>query len=457
MVKKNTNGLFIFRRDLRIADNMALHHACSQCDNVYTCFIFTPEQVGRSNPYKSDNAIQFMIESLTELSSDIHAHGGELMVFHGNNKRVIADTIDALKIDVVFFNRDYTPYAILRDEEISQLCAGRDIKCSMFQDYYLYEPGTVVTKTGTIYKKFTPFYDEVIKLPIDMHVTIHTSAFKKCSSAIKQQKELIDMKRILVTENTELMVNGGRIHGLEQLKHSVRTQAHYADTRNLFAVNTSQLSAYLKFGCISVREVYRQFVHSFGIKSEIMRQLIWREFYAHVLFGYPNHKSSLKSSKWSNNMRHFDVWCTGNTGFPIVDACMRQLNATGWMHNRGRLVVSCFLVKTLIIDWKWGEQYFANKLVDYDVASNNGNWQWISGSGVDSMPYFRTFNPWTQTEKYDPNTEFIKKWVPELKDVDTKIIHKWDVYSKDKNIKIGYPAPVVDFSTQHHKMLDRYS
>ena len=265
------------------------------------------------------------------------------------------------------------------------------------------------------------------------------------------------MKRILVTENTELMVNGGRIHGLEQLKHSVRTQAHYADTRNLFAVNTSQLSAYLKFGCISVREVYLQFVHSFGIKSEIMRQLIWREFYAHVLFGYPNHKSSLKSSKWSNNMRHFDVWCTGNTGFPIVDACMRQLNATGWMHNRGRLVVSCFLVKTLIIDWKWGEQYFANKLVDYDVASNNGNWQWISGSGVDSMPYFRTFNPWTQTEKYDPNTEFIKKWVPELKDVDTKIIHKWDVYSKDKNIKIGYPAPVVDFSTQHHKMLDRYS
>ena len=454
---KFANGLFIFRRDLRIADNMALHHACLECENVYTCFIFTPEQVGRSNPYKSDNAIQFMIESLAELSSDIRAHGGELMVFQGKNKKVVSDTIDALKIDAVFFNRDYTPYAILRDEEISQLCAGREMKCSMFQDYYLYEPGTIVTKTtGTIYKKFTPFYDQVVKLPIDMHVTIRTSAFKKHGSTIKNQKELADMKRILVTENTNLMVNGGRINGLKQLKQSVQTQKHYPDTRNVFAVNTSQLSAYIKFGCVSVREVYRQFVHSFGVKSEIMRQLIWREFYAHVLFGYPNHKSSLKSVRWSNNERHLDLWCKGMTGFPIVDACMRQMNATGWMHNRGRLVVSSFLVKTLLIDWKLGERYFANKLVDYDVASNNGNWQWISGSGVDSMPYYRVFNPWTQSEKYDPNAEFIKKWVPELKDVDPKIIHKWDVH-KNTGVKIDYPAPIVDFSTQYHKMLDLYS
>jgi deoxyribodipyrimidine photo-lyase len=282
------------------------------------------------------------------------------------------------------------------------------------------------------------------------------SAFKKHGSVIKNQKELAYMKRILITENTNLMVNGGRINGLKQLKQSAQTQKHYPNTRNVFAVNTSQLSAYIKFGCVSVREVYRQFVHSFGIKSEIIRQLIWRDFYAHVLFGYPNYKSSLKSVRWSNNERHFDLWCKGMTGFPIVDASMRQLNSTGWMHNRGRLVVSSFLVKTLLIDWKWGEQYFANKLVDYDVASNNGNWQWISGSGVDSMPYYRVFNPWTQSEKYDPDAEYIKKWIPELKDVDPKIIHKWDVH-KNTGVKIDYPAPIVDFSTQYHKMLERYS
>ena len=226
--------------------------------------------------------------------------------------------------------------------------------------------------------------------------------------------------------------------------------------RNILKCNTSILSAYIKFGCISIREVYHFFKDTFGLSSELIRQLIWRDFYAHVLFAYPNvlDKSSNKI-KWMKNKGYFDKWCSGNTGFPIIDACMRQLNNTGWMHNRGRLVTSCFLVKTLLLDWREGEKYFANKLIDYDVASNNGNWQWISGTGVDSMPYFRTFNPWTQSENYDNDAEYIKQWVPELNDVEPKDIHNWDeMYKKYKDI--NYPKPIVEFRKQRIKSLELY-
>ena len=446
---QHKNGLFIFRRDLRIDDNMALYHATHECDNVYTCFIFTPEQVSQINPYKSDNAIQFMIESLEDLAADIRSAGGGLTTFYGKNKKVIRELIEVLKIDAVYFNRDYTPYAILRDDEISKMCNKMEVKCAMYQDYYLYEPGTITSKSGTIYKKFTPFYDTVLPMPVEASVSTKKSALRSHKQDIIQSHiKLVDTQRIFVKENTNVLVHGGRTEGRKRLAHVKELNKTYAETRNTFATNTSLLSAYIKFGCVSVREVYAQFT------GELRRQLIWREFYAHVLFGYPE-LDPKNTFKWKNSAHQFDLWCKGKTGFPLVDAAMRQMNATGWMHNRGRLVVSSFLVKGLLIDWKWGEKYFAKKLVDYDVANNNGNWQWISGTGVDHMPYFRVFSPWVQIDKFDEDAEYIKRWIPELSDVSPRDISQWNA-THSEYPKIKYPKPIVDFNIQYHEYLKRY-
>lgn len=443
---QHKNGLFIFRRDLRIDDNMALHYATHECENVYTCFIFTPEQVSKANPYKSDNAIQFMIESLEDLAADL---GGGLHTFYGKNAAIIKDLIVALDIDAVYFNRDYTPYAILRDDEISKICNKRKVKCAMYQDYYLYEPGTITSKSGTIYKKFTPFYDMVIHMPVEASVSTKRSVLRsQKSKIIFSQIPLSGARRLLVNKNDDVLVHGGRTEGIKRLAHAKELSKTYAETRNTFATNTSLLSAYIKFGCVSVREVYAKFT------GELRRQLIWRDFYAHVLFGYPE-LDPKNTFKWKNNSHQFDLWCKGKTGFPLVDAAMRQMNATGWMHNRGRLVVSTFLVKGLLIDWKWGEKYFAKKLVDYDVANNNGNWQWISGTGVDHMPYFRVFSPWTQIDKFDEDAEYIKRWIPELADVSPRDISQWNV-THSEYPKIKYPKPIVDFNIQFHEYLKRY-
>jgi deoxyribodipyrimidine photo-lyase len=443
------NGLFIFRRDLRIDDNMALHHATSQCDNVFTCFIFTPEQVGPTNTYKSNNAVQFMVESLEDLAADIKTAGGELSTFYGKNNAIIRDLIKVLQIDAVYFNRDYTPYALIRDNEIVRLCKKMGVECSMYQDYYLYEPGTIINKSGNVYKVFTPFYETVLRLPVESSVTTRKSVLKSHAyGAVHSQVNIPDVRRLIVKTNDDILVHGGRTLGLKRLRSIKELNKTYANTRDHFATNTTLLSAYIKFGCVSVREVYAHFT------GELRRQLIWREFYAHVLFGYPE-MDPKNTIKWKNNRTKFDLWCKGKTGFPIVDAAMRQMNTTGWMHNRGRLVVSSFLVKALLIDWRWGEKYFARKLVDYDVANNNGNWQWISGTGVDHMPYFRVFSPWIQSEKFDSDAEYIKRWIPELADVAPRDIFNWKIaHVNYKDVK--YPKPIVDFNIEFHEFLKRY-
>jgi len=443
------NGLFVFRRDLRIDDNMALYNATKQCDNLFTCFIFTPEQVGKSNAYRSNNSIQFMMDSLADLASEIQTTGGGLNTFYGKNVYIIRNLIKVLNIDTIYFNRDYTPYALIRDDEIVKMCVKMGVECSMYQDYYLYEPGTIVNKSGQIYKKFTPFYDKVLPLPIESSVSINKHKLRTHKyGVIPEQVKLDDMRKSLVKQNENIMVRGGRKLGIERLRTVKGMNKTYGDTRDHLATNTTLLSAYIKFGCVSVREVYKQFT------GELRRQLLWREFYAHVLFGYPELDPKNKI-KWKNSETKFDLWCKGRTGFPIVDAAMRQMNETGWMHNRGRLVVSSFLVKVLLIDWRLGEQYFAKNLVDYDVANNNGNWQWISGTGVDHMPYFRVFSPWIQTDKYDSDAEYIKRWIPELTEVPIQDIMNWnDSYTKYKQIK--YPKPIVDFTAAFNEFLKRY-
>jgi len=450
--KTYENGLFIFHNDLRIIDNTGLNETSELCKNLYVCFIFTPEQVGKSNAYRSNNAIQYMIESLEDLSKEIQSSGGKLMIFYGKQKTVIDKLIHELHIDIVGFNRFYTPYAIHRDNETVELCQKRGIDCKMFSDFYLQEPGTILSGSGTVYKKFTPFYEECLKYPVKKIWKKTIKNWGKYTGSLSNVL-LSDTKNRFVKINENILVHGGRTIALQQMKKSVISQKNYANTRDFLAKPTTQLSAAVKFGCVSIREMY----HDFHSNHELIRQLYWRDFFAHLLYAYPETMTEsyyFKKNAWSHNSSHFEKWCEGKTGVPVVDACMRQLNQTGYMHNRGRMIVANFLVKTLLIDWRHGAKYFAQHLTDYDIASNQGNWQNVSSTGVYYTPYFRDMNPWIQSKKLDKDAEFIKQWLPELKDVDPKDIHQWDTaYSK---YTVKYPQPIVDYREQKEKMMKLY-
>ena len=262
--------------------------------------------------------------------------------------------------------------------------------------------------------------------------------------------------------NSNILVNGGIKLAKLRLLTAVKNQKNYDNTRDFFECKTTHLSAYIKFGCISIRDVYHAFKNKFGLEHGLIRELIWREFFAHVLYGYPevvgkSYQPKYRNLKWSNSEKNIDSWKKGLTGFPMVDACMRELNTTGYMHNRGRMTTASFLIKTLLIDWRIGEQYFAQQLTDYDIASNNGNWQGISGTGVDMKPYFRDMNPWIQSSKFDKDAKYIKKWVPELENVNASDIHMWDEKHKLEKYKdVKYPKPIVDYYSQKEKMLEMY-
>jgi deoxyribodipyrimidine photo-lyase len=320
----------------------------------------------------------------------------------------------------------------------------------------LFEPGTL-TKDGfvqenretlatEVYKKFTPFYNKALMNKSHMARSV--------GSVSNFYKPLVKMNTINLTDkylslelNPDIINNGGRENGKKILS---QIPEHYEKTRNVLSVSTSLLSPYIKFGCISVREAYEKF------PEPIRRQLFWRDFYAHILYAFPKlgHPVDPKYEKieWDNNRTWFNAWTNGKTGFPVVDACMRQLNTTGYMHNRGRLIVASFLTKTLLIDWRLGEKYFAQNLVDYDVASNMHNWLWIAGGGADSQEYFRIFSPWEQSKKNDPDCVYIKQWVPELADVENRKIHNW-YKDFDKSV---YVEPIVDYSEQKKKVLAAY-
>lgn len=456
MSEKYENGLFIFRRDLRIIDNNGLNFLSKICKNIYTIFIFTPEQVTNKNKFKSDNAIQFMIESLKNLSKELIKNGGNLEVFYGNNNKIIKECIKKLKIDVLVFNFDITPYSRERDISIIELCKSMDIRYNIVHDYYLQDIGSIKNGSGNFYVKFTPFYNTCLKNRVEEPLNYRKINFKSSNINISNKISLDEAMKRFTKINENILSNGGREEGLLVLNEAVKTQQKYEKTRNDLSQKTTQLSPYIKFGCISIREVYKALKN----KKEIIRQLYWRDFYAHLLYAYPKNighsmKPNYNKIKWHHNSEWFNKWCNGATGFPIVDAGMRQLNKTGYMHNRVRLIVSSFLTKTLLIDWRYGEKYFANKLVDYDPASNNGNWQWTASTGVDSQPYFRIFNPWRQTETLDKDCIYIKTWIPELKDVSTNIILKW--YEKwQENKNIDYIKPICNYDEQKEKALDMY-
>lgn len=451
------NGLFIFHRDFRIIDNITLLKLNEKCKNIFTIFIFTPEQVSNKNIYKSENSIQFMIECLNDLEDTINKKGGKLMIFYGNNSNIIKKLIKELEIDILACNRDYSPYAKTRINDMENICNDNNIEFIISNDYYLYEPGTVkVSSTNKAYTKYTPFFNKVSKISYDKPINYIKINFSK--NNYKSNYSLKQAEKNLIEFNENLLVEGNRKNALTILKN-IKQFNNYKNTRDTLNIQTTQLSAFIKFGCVSVREV----AEVFKINSDLYRQLIWREFYAHILNDFPYVlkgplKEQYKNISWSRSKKNLEDWKNGKTGFPIVDAAMNQMNQTGYMHNRGRLIVASFLIKTLLINWKEGEKYFANKLTDYDPASNNGNWQWVASTGADSQPYFRIFNPWSQSAEHDPECIYIKKWLPELKNIPNEHIHKWYEYYKkylDED-KIKYYKPIVDYKLQREKAIEMY-
>lgn len=459
---KYKNGLFLFHRDLRLKDNTGFLEAQKNCEHVYTLFIFTPTQVSNSNEFKSKNSVEFMIQSLESLEDTIKEHGGKLLVQYGAQEKVLKEVLETLSIDALFFNYDLTPYATERTEKVEKLCKSLDIDCHYAHDYYLLEPGDVLTGNKTMYHKFSPFYEkymlsDALRDPSKTHI----KPLKKYNGTLSNTLTLSDaFKKFVGKENTELFVTGGRDNGLKQLKYAISHLKDYNDTRDIMSEETSGLSAYIKYGCVSIREVYGGFKKIHGKFHELIRQLIWRDFYAQLLYFYPDnlgelYNTRMKELTWSKSKTHLEAWKRGETGVPLVDAGMRQMNATGYMHNRCRMLVATYLTKILNIDWREGEKYFAQTLVDYDVASNSGNWQAVVGGGIYAMPWFRVMSPWAQSAEYDPNCLYIKKWVGELENVDDKIIHKWYKYCRTREYKNIYKCPIVDYKVEREVFLDK--
>jgi deoxyribodipyrimidine photo-lyase len=445
-------SLYIFTRDLRIEDNKTFNKASKSSSLLAPIFVFTPEQV-TSNSYKSDNAIQFMINCLKELNKNLK---NALSLFYGETDKIVEKLIKRHSFKQIFITKDYTPYSNKREEKLQKICDKNNATLFVIDDYCLHNPGTILTGGGTAYQKYTPYYRSALKIDPDKPLK------KEKLPKLLKLKSDYDFTKAdkLYKENPEINREGGREEGLKNLA-LIKEQKNYGATRNDLEKETTNLSAYNKFGCISIREVYWKVRTVFNKNHPLIAQLIWRDFYYQIGVAYPHViGSSLKekydSIVWDSDKSTLKAWKEGRTGYPIVDASMNQINKTGYMHNRGRLIVASFLVKTLLHSWQEGEKYFAQKLSDYDPLVNNGNWQWVSGSGADSQPYFRVFNPWLQSKKHDPDGKYIKKWLPQLKDVEPKHLHEWDKYCNEYKGKIDYPSPIVDYKEAKEKTLKAY-
>ncbi len=435
----------VFRRDLRLRDNAALKAALETSAEVCACFILDPRQTS-SHPYFSSFGAQFLRESLEDLAGQMRAAGGTLHVLSGEAEQVIATLLKTERIDAVFINRDYTPFSRKRDAALAETCKEGGAVLRVFGDALLHEPEDVHKESGKPYTVFTPFYNKASSLPLRAAAEVPSGAF----GTLRTPRADI---AVLPEPLAGLVPHGGRANALKIL-HGLEQQRSYASRRDLPADDdgTTKLSAHLKFGTCSVREAHEAIAARLGDGHPLLRQLYWRDFLTHVAYHFPHvfggaFHPQYDTLKWSADAGVFARWCRGETGFPIVDAGMRQLRATGFMHNRVRMITASFLVKDLHQDWRAGERYFATKLTDYDPCVNNGNWQWAASTGCDAVPYFRIFNPWLQQEKFDPDCAYIRRWVPELRDVEPTDIHRWHKVHASFG-SCSYPAPMVDHSTE---------
>ena len=434
-----TNSVFIFRRDLRLHDNTGLNEALRLSKQVLPCFIFDPRQI-EPHSYQSKPALQFMLQSLTDLQQQLKAVGAELGLYHALPVQVISQLVQQQAIQAVFINRDYTPFSRQRDDELAKLCKELGISLHILNDSLITEPEQALKSDQTPYKVFTAFYNNARQFPVTLPVSLSSQSFLR-----PQTSANIEDVGLSLTEIKANVLQGGRNQVLAMLA-TLTQQTDYQNTRDYPALDcTSKLSAHLKFGTCSVREAYYAIVDTLGSEHPLLRQFYWRDFFTHIAYHFPQVFGRAFIDKfahlvWDNNREYFQAWADGKTGFPIVDAGMRELNETGFMHNRVRMIVASFLVKDLHVSWRWGERYFAQHLIDYDPCVNNGNWQWAASTGCDAQPYFRIFNPWLQQQKFDADCQYIYHWLPELKGFSAKTIHQWD----KKHQSGDYPAPIID-------------
>lgn len=423
-----------FRRDLRLTDHAALYHALQQARPVVPVFIFDRNILDQLDD-RADRRVEFIHAALAEMQQQLVQLGSSLEVYDGFPEQVFAMLAEKYQVSTVFANHDYEPYAIERDALIRALLASKNVALQTFKDQVIFEQGEVVKDDGKPYTVFTPYSNKWKAKLRDADLAAYP-AEKYFSHFYRQPALPIPALEAMGFSKSD------RPFPPRQLTDEVIR--HYSDRRNFPALEngTSKMGVHLRFGTISIRELARR---ARGINETYLNELIWRDFYHMILWHFPqvgrgkSFKPAYEMIGWRNNEEEFRKWCEGRTGYPIVDAGMRELNATGFMHNRVRMIVASFLVKHLLIDWRWGEAYFAQKLLDFDLAANNGGWQWASSSGCDAAPYFRVFNPTLQAEKFDKDLKYVKKWVPEFREltypqpiVQHELARKrvWEVYAK---------------------------
>jgi deoxyribodipyrimidine photo-lyase len=420
-----STALFWFRRDLRLEDNAGLFRALKENKEVLPIFIFDTEILNKLED-KADQRVEFIHESLLLLKTQLEESGSSLLTFYGDPVKIFKNLFPK----DVYTNHDYEPYARTRDEKVGAVLKKNNSQLKTYKDQVIFEKNEVTKDDGLPYTIFTP-YSKKWKAKYN--------AFYGKSYPVS--KYILHLKKIRPLPFPTLSDLGFAKAGINfperKIKQSIIEQYH--ERRNYPAIHgTTRLSVHLRFGTISIRKLAQVATR----KNETwLNELIWRDFYQMILWHFPHPERSFKSAydqiEWRNDEAEFQAWCDGKTGYPIVDAGMRELNQTGFMHNRVRMITASFLTKHLLIDWRWGEAYFAKKLLDFDLASNNGGWQWASGSGCDAAPYFRVFNPYLQTEKFDPDLKYIKQWVPELNTP-------------------AYPAPIVNHESARKRVLSTY-
>ena len=468
-------ALFWFRRDLRVSDNAGLHRALSTAKAVYCVFVFDRDILD-TLPSKQDRRVEFIWESVAALKKSLNQLGADLIVQHAIAGAAIPELAKKLGVNSVFVNDDYEPRAIARDSLVRARLAENGIDFQSCKDTVIFEKDEVLTQAGGTYSVFTPYKNAWLKKLDDTNLAAHPvrefAAYLAKAGRIEPMPSLesIGFSR---TNLKTLGVRGGESGAHALLADFAARIADYKDSRDFPAVKgVSYLSVHNRFGTVSIRELasiaYAETLRKKNIGAETwLSELIWRDFYFQILFHHPHVATSAfrpeyDAIAWPNDEALFAAWCEARTGFPIIDAAMRQLNQTGYMHNRLRMIVASFLTKDLLIDWRWGEKYFADQLIDFDLSANNGGWQWAASTGCDAQPYFRIFNPVTQSERFDPKGRFIRRYLPELATVPDKFMHApWTMSPAEQGacaVSIGknYPAPIVDHAVQRVKALALY-
>ncbi|MCB1197224.1 MAG: deoxyribodipyrimidine photo-lyase [Deltaproteobacteria bacterium] len=470
MTKRHKHGLFWFRRDLRTRDNVGFTRAMTSCEMVTCVFIFDTEILDKLTN-KEDKRVVYIHRSLQEVDHFLQRMHSKLLVRIGNPRALISEIVTELNVDAVFTNEDYEPFAKARDQLVAQKLQEKGRLFFSFKDQVIFAKDEIRNGQGKPYKVFTPYKNKWISMLTPR--MIRDMTFQHYNfTPYEKIKPLIKPWRLkdIGFEDSELMVEAGQDAAEARLASFAKNLDLYQQQRDFPAIEegTSGLSVCLRFGTVSIRDCTRLAKSSRSKGAQTwLSELIWRDFYHMILDQFPHVATHPFNEKydgmvWPGTQAHFKRWCQGMTGVPIVDAAMRCLNQTGWMHNRLRMIVAMFLTKDLLCDYRWGEAYFAEKLLDFDLAANNGGWQWSASTGCDAQPYFRVFNPYTQSEKFDAQGDFIRRYCVELMHFPNKYIHHPAAaplaIQKTSDCIVGkdYPAPIVDHSMQRKLAIDLF-